>query len=86
MFTPRYLKQSKLLLRHAQKFLRYKIRYFWARRRANQLESGDRALHRGDEGATITHQHQERKRRRSTPNCTSSRRSRGNRIGGRISR
>src|SRR3954465_6597705 len=24
MFTPRYVKQSKLLLRHAQKYLRYK--------------------------------------------------------------
>ncbi|MFN2509323.1 MAG: hypothetical protein ABR589_11190, partial [Chthoniobacterales bacterium] len=24
MFTPRYLKHSKLLLRHAQKYLRYK--------------------------------------------------------------
>ena len=24
MFTPRYLKQAKLLLRHTQKYLRYK--------------------------------------------------------------
>ena len=43
MFTPRYLKQSKLLLRHAQKFLRYKSDTLGAPVRES-LESGIAAL------------------------------------------
>jgi signal peptidase I len=43
MFTPRYLKQSKLLLRHAQKFLRYKFDTLDAPVRES-LESGIAAL------------------------------------------
>jgi signal peptidase I len=38
MFTPRYIKHSKLLLRHAQKFLRYK-RDVLDRTTANEIES-----------------------------------------------
>ena len=43
MFTPHYLKQSKLLLRHAQKFLRYKSDTLGASVRES-LESGIAAL------------------------------------------
>src|SRR6202040_814304 len=44
MFTPRYVKHSKLLLRHAQKYLRYK-RDVLDESTAEEIESGMRRLH-----------------------------------------
>src|SRR2546427_9663310 len=43
MFTPRYIKHSKLLLRHAHKYLRYKIDLLGASTR-EEIEAGMRRL------------------------------------------
>src|SRR3977135_1395548 len=43
MFTPRYLKQAKLLLRHTQKYLRYKSDVMEATLRED-IDSGMRRL------------------------------------------
>src|ERR1700688_1211092 len=43
MFTPRYLKQAKLLLRHTQKYLRYKSDVMQAKLRED-IDSGRRRL------------------------------------------
>jgi signal peptidase I len=44
MFTPRYVKHSKLLLRHAQKFLRYKLDVLEEATR-EEISAGMRRLH-----------------------------------------
>ena len=83
MFTPRYIKQAKLLLRHTQKYLRYKSDVMEDTLRED-IDSGMRRLQ-----AALRQRDRkqiESARRNWTKSCTNSRRSHGSRIGGKIAK